>query len=252
MLRYDGLYLMNRLIKDSYIPLGARPLGDNHKSVQILTSRNGLLYAAAFGAGGKQSRLRALIQPFSLCEGELYFDPVKNLWRLKDGNCLEMRDSFHENLSKYYAALFWSELIRKTDGGAGSHDFFQLTRTFLQTLERTDHPNAPTILVTGIWHFLDLEGIRPDLNNCSRCGRTAPVNKAVCYDTEGHVVCSSCRLGHLPVLSAGGRSYLNGEREFPSLRFDRETLLDYLLSILVSSSGFRFDQAGIDIILGAS
>ena len=252
MLGYDGLYLMNRLIKDSYIPLGSRPLGDNHRSVHILTSQNGLIYAAAFGAGGKQSRLRALIQPFSLCDGEFYFDPVKKLWRLKDGNCLEMRDSFHENLSKYYSALFWSELIRKTDGGAGTNDFFQLTQAFLQTMDRTEILNVPSVLAAGVWRFLELEGIRPDLNSCSRCGRTAPENKAVCYDTEGQVICSSCRLGTLPLLSAGGRSYLNGNRDFPCLQFDRVAIFDYLLSVLISSSGFRFDQAGMDIILGKS
>ena len=102
----------------------SKALGDNHKLVLMLTASQGLISAAAFGAAGKKGRLRQLIQPFSLCEGELYFDPVKKLWRLKDGSPLYEPASFHESLKKYYAAVFWSELIRKTHGGAGTAEFF--------------------------------------------------------------------------------------------------------------------------------
>ena len=127
-----------------------------------------------------------MIQLFSLCEGEFYYDPVKKLWRLKDGSCLAMRDSFHENLNKYYAALFWSELARKTDGGAGLLIFFILPGPFWSHWDRSDNPGVPSVLISASWRFLDMEGVQPDLSSCARCGRAAPEYKAVCYDGEGH------------------------------------------------------------------
>ena len=241
---------MNRQIKDRYIPLKSRPLGDSHLTVLMLTAEQGLIYAAAFGAAGKQSKLRPLIQPFSLCEGDLYFDPVKKLWRLKDGNCLVVRESFHQSLKKYYAALFWAELAVKTHGGAGGKDFFELTAAYLDDLEGASGKMSSRILASAIWAFLAQEGIRPDLDSCARCGRKAPDHKAVCYDPEGHVVCAGCRIGDLPVLTSAGRSFLSSLGDGELDRADSLSLYDYLLHILRALTGFRFEEKGLHILLG--
>ncbi|OQY32382.1 MAG: DNA repair protein RecO [Spirochaetaceae bacterium 4572_59] len=240
---------MNRLHKDRYIPLKSSALGDNHRSVLMLTASQGLIYAAAFGAAGKKGRLRPLIQPFSLCEGELYFDPVKKLWRLKDGSCIDVHDSFHSSLKKYYAATFWCELILKTHGGAGSEGFFLLTANLLDQLDLSKPVAVPSVLIQSLWTFLDLEGIQPDLTSCARCGRRAPENRTICYDAGGHVVCSHCRIGTMPLLSAKGRSYLLGqEKEGISEASDIDSLFTYLLMILRGLTGSSFEIDGLEII----
>ena len=241
---------MNRLIKERFIPLKSEPLGDNHKTVLMLTSGQGLIRAAAFGAAGRKARLRPLIQPYSLCEGDLYLDPVKKLWRLKDGACLFEPHSFHESLKKYYAAAFWTELILKTHGGAGSEEFFRLSAEYLETLDRESGKDVPEILGRALWVYLEWEGVRPDLNSCARCGRRAPESRAVCYDPEGHVVCSRCRIGVMPLLTAAGRAFLTEDPALPSLTGeDRNSLFAYLLSILRSHTGFTFDRKGLDLLL---
>lgn len=240
---------MNRLHKDRYIPLKSSALGDSHRTVLMLTAGQGLIYAAAFGAAGKKGRLRPLIQPFSLCEGDLYLDPVKKLWRLKDGSCIDVHDSFHNSLKKYYAATFWCELILKTHGGAGSEGFFLLTANFLDKLDRNGTALAPGILLRALWAFLELEGICPDLNSCARCGRRAPDNRAVCYDGEGHVVCSVCRIGSMPVLSSGGRSFLLGDDPAALVsQSEVDGLFSYLMHILRALTGFKFEKSGLAII----
>ena len=241
--------IVGRLIKDRYIPLKTKPMGDNHRTVCMLTAGQGLIYAAAFGVSGKTARLRPLIQPFSLCNGDLYLDPVKKLWRLKDGTCLNRHDSFHSSLKKYYAAVFWSELIFKTHGGAGSGDFFQLSADFLDELDRTGNEMVPLLLISVLWIFLGQEGIRPDLESCARCSRKAPEKRAVCYDPEGHVVCSRCRIAHLPVLTENARSFLLGAMEDLQNQDDIESLYSYILSILKVLSNFSFERESLDIIL---
>ncbi len=223
-------------------------MGDNHRTVYMLTAGQGLIYAAAFGVSGKTARLRPLIQPFSLCDGDFYLDPVKKLWRLKDGTCLNRHDSFHSSLRKYYAAVFWSELIFKTHGGAGSGDFFQLSADFLDELDRAGNEEVPLLLISVLWIFLGQEGIRPDLERCARCGRKAPDKRAVCYDPEGHVVCSRCRIAQLPVLSEKARSYLSGAADIIPNRDDVDSLYTYILSILKVLSSFSFEKESLDII----
>jgi DNA repair protein RecO len=163
---------MNRLIKENYIPLKSSDMGENHKLVLILSAGQGLIRIAVFGVKGKKSGAqRALIQPYSLCRGDLYYDPVKKLWRLKEGECLESRDSFHTHLNKYYAALFWSDLIIQTYAGGGSQDFFNMSENLFRNLSNAEGAMVPGIFLRSLWDYLALEGIQPETNRCSRCGR---------------------------------------------------------------------------------
>ncbi|MBF9014898.1 MULTISPECIES: DNA repair protein RecO [unclassified Oceanispirochaeta] len=243
---------MNRHIKENYIPLKASDLGESHKLVLVLTPEQGLIRAAVFGAKGKKGGpKRILIQPFSLCRGDFYYDPVKKLWRLDEGESLESRDSFHLYLNRYYAALFWADLIIQSHAGGGSRDFFLMSRDYFKSLDDAEDTQIPRIFLKALWGYLEFEGIRPDLSTCSRCGRKAPARKAVCYSSEGQTVCSDCRMNTLPVLSARGRSMLesgfeSGEELDPHTA---EELSSYLLSVLKSLFRIKMDKNSLKIIL---
>ena len=242
---------MNRLIKEDYIPLSSSPLGDNHKLCLILSSGQGLIRTAVFGVNGKKGgALRALIQPFSLCSGDFYYDPVKKLWRLKEGECLQVRDSFHQHLNKYYAALFWADLITGSHGGGGSRDFFRLTLEFLQRLDEEDQSLAGDLFLCYLWRYLEFEGIQPELDACSRCGRKAPAFRSLCYGADGQIVCSHCRIGILPVLSQEGRSFLSSRDAGKPLSAEgRQNLASYLMSICRLHFRMKLDQTALKIVL---
>jgi len=247
---------MNRQIKENYIPLKSSDMGESHKLVLLLCEEQGLIRAAVFGAKGKKSGpMRALIQPFSLCRGDLYYDPVKKLWRLKEGECLKSRDSFHLNLNKYYASLFWADLVLQTYAGGGSQDFFRMSENLFSNLNEAEADQVPGIFLSALWDYLELEGIQPDTSSCSRCGRKAPEGKAVCYSPEGQVVCSRCRIGQLPLLSAPARTLLEMSRtseratlEFPD-RQTLESLSNYIMTILQSMVRLKMDGISLKIIL---
>jgi len=251
---------MNRQIKENYIPLTSSDLGESHKLVLMLCEDQGLVRAAVFGAKGKKSGpMRALIQPFSLCRGDLYHDPVKKLWRLKEGECLKSRDGFHGSLNKYYAALFWSDLIIQTYAGGGSRDFFSMSDSLFSLLNDADAGEVPGIFLSALWEYLELEGIQPDTGGCSRCGRRAPVGQSVCYNDEGQVVCSRCRVGTLPLLTGSARSLLESGRpaEGTPLRIasgldgpgTMESLTGYIMTILQSIVRLKMDRNSLKIIL---
>ena len=176
------------------------------------------------------------------------------MWRLKEGECLESRDSFHSYLNKYYAALFWSDLIIQTYAGGGSLDFFNLTEKFFRSLDQADKSRIPGIFLSYLWDYLALEGIQPETDCCSRCGRPAPVSKAVCYTGEGLVVCSRCRIDSLPLLTASARSFLESVKSedfMPHSVTDSESLdslTSYIMSILKSMVRLKMDQNSLKII----
>lgn len=247
---------MKRLIKENYIPLKASDMGESHKLVLILTAEYGLIRVAVFGARGKKAgSQRALIQPFSLCRGDLYHDPVKKLWRLKEGECLESRESFHSHLNKYYAALFWADLIIQTYAGGGNQDFFHKSASLFRALNDAGEKEVPGIFLRAVWEYLEMEGIQPDTGFCSRCGRAAPPDKAVCYSPEGFVVCSRCRLSHLPLLSAPARKILEQRDSYSFTGFadmngdTSDSLAAYVLTILKSLVRLKMDQNSLKIIL---
>lgn len=243
---------MNRHIKENYIPLKASDLGESHKLVLVLTPDQGLIRAAVFGAKGKKGGpKRILIQPFSLCRGDFYYDPVKKLWRLDEGESLESRDSFHLHLNRYYAALFWADLIIQSHAGGGSRDFFLMSRDYFKALDDAEEEQVAGIFLKALWNYLEYEGIRPDLSICSRCGRKAPGKKAICYSYEGQTVCSDCRINKLPVLSGKGRNILesgfkSGEELDPQTTVE---LSSYLLSVFKSLFRMKMDTNSLKIIL---
>jgi len=247
---------MNRQLKENYIPLKSSDMGENHKLVLILCEGQGLIRAAVFGAKGKKAGpMRALIQPFSLCRGEFYYDPVKNLWRLKEGECLRSRDSFHMHLNKYYAALFWSDLIIQTYAGGGSQDFFRMSENLFFNLNEAGPDLVSGLFLSALWEYLELEGIQPDISSCSRCGRQAPEGKSVCYSTEGQIVCSRCRIGTLPLLTSRARTLLELSRTsktasigFPDTQ-TLESLTNYIMTILLSIVRLKMDRTSLQIIL---
>lgn len=224
-------------------------MGESHKIVELHCEGQGLIRAAVFGVKGKNGAAkRALIQPFSLCQGDFYFDPVKKLWRLNDGVVLESRDSYHLNLNKYYAALFWADLSIQSHGGGGSSDFFEISGNYYRALQACDPEDVPELFLRSLWDYLAYEGIQPQTDSCALCGRKAPPERSLCYNSEGNIICSRCRLADLPVLSSEGRNFLERGPRALSTEESRN-LSAYILSILKNQIRLKMDKKSLDIIL---
>ncbi|MDA3939799.1 MAG: recombination protein O N-terminal domain-containing protein [Spirochaetia bacterium] len=102
---------MNRNIKTDSIILRSRRIGELHKGLSCLTRSHGIIDAIAYGAGKGKSKLAGLVDPFSLLYLYLYFDPVKDNYKISD---IEQRTIFPNirlELGKFYIASFWAELI---------------------------------------------------------------------------------------------------------------------------------------------
>jgi DNA repair protein RecO (recombination protein O) len=68
-----------------------------------------------------------------------------------------------------------------------------LYRMLVGALRTVAERSGPLVVPAFYWKLLASEGVRPELDECVRCGATEPL---VAFDvTEGGVLCRSCRTG---------------------------------------------------------
>ncbi|MDA3809368.1 MAG: DNA repair protein RecO [Spirochaetaceae bacterium] len=184
---------MKRIQRTELIVLKSEKSGENHRLVTIFTENTGVIRALAFGATGSKSKMRATTTAFCLADGELYYDPVKDLWRITHLYGKNLYDGIRENLKKFYSVSFIAEIILKSYSG-GDERVYQL---FSKTVKMIDlspiERDVEILLVLYLWRYLWMNGVLPDLSECSSCGRDLNRNESIFYKGDDHFVCSNCR-----------------------------------------------------------
>ncbi len=183
---------MKRIQRTDLIVLKSEKSGENHRLVTMFTENFGLVRALAFGASGSRSRMRATSAPYCRSDGELYHDPVKDLWRITDLNGKNLYDGIRGNLKKFYTVSFMSEVVLKTYGG-GDERVYKLFAKTLDLIDRSDNDKEVGILlILYLWRYLWMNGVLPDLSECSHCGRDIMRGESVFYKGDGLFCCSGC------------------------------------------------------------
>ena len=199
---------MKRIQRTELIVLKSEKSGENHRLVTMFTENLGLIRALAFGAAGSKSRMRATTTPFCQSEGELYHDPVKDLWRITHLNGKNLYDGIRENLKKFYTVSFLGEIILKTYGGGDDRVY----KLFSKTIDLIDRANCDReiekLLILYLWRYLWMNGVLPDLGECSSCGRDILRGESVFYKGDGLFCCASCLSGSFEELNQDAIEYL--------------------------------------------
>lgn len=186
---------MNRNIKTDSIILRSRRIGELHKGLSCLTRSNGIIDAIAYGAGKGKSKLSGLVDPFSLLHLYLYFDPVKDSYKISDIEQKMIFPNIRLKLGKFYIASFWAELILKSfSGGGESGRVYPLFAQSLSILNKAEKGDQNLILIQFIWRYLGISGFQADIENCSECGKSFIDTETVLFDErDNEIVCSNCR-----------------------------------------------------------
>lgn len=202
---------MNRNIKTDSIILRSRRIGELHKGLSCLTRSHGIIDAMAYGAGKGKSKLSGLVDPFSLLHIYIYFDPVKDNYKISDIEQKKIFPNIRLELGKFYIASFWAELILKSfSGGGESERVYPLLAKSLIILNKSGKGEHNLILIQFIWRYLDISGFQSDINNCSKCEKSFSDNEAIYFDERtNEIVCASCRTKvDMLQFSSGGLKYL--------------------------------------------
>lgn len=202
---------MNRNLRTDSIILRSRRIGELHKGLTILTRLYGIIDAIAYGAGKGKSKLVGMVDPFSLLYLYLYYDPVKDNYKISDIEQKRIFPDIRSELGKFYIASFWSELIlRSFSGGGESELIYPLLAGSLAELNRADKAGQTLILIQFVWRYLGIAGFRPDPDYCGRCDRMFSNSEQIWFgEKDNQFMCNECRTEvDMLKFSSGGLKYL--------------------------------------------
>jgi len=199
---------MKRIQRTELIVLKSEKSGENHRLVTIFTESLGLIRALAFGASGSKSAMRGTTTPFCLADGELYHDPVKDLWRITHLNGKDLYDGIRENLKKFYTVSFIAEIILKSYGGGDDRVYKLFSKTLKMMDNSQSNLEVEKLLVLYLWRYLWMNGVLPDLGDCGNCGREINRGESVYYKGDELFLCSECRTGAIQELNHEAINYL--------------------------------------------
>lgn len=152
-----------------------------------------------------------MVDPFSLLFLYLYYDPVRDNYKVSDIEQKKIFPGIRSELGKFYIASFWSELILKSFSGGGESELiYPLLAESLSELNTAGKNGQTLILIQFIWRYLGIAGFRPDTEHCGRCDRMFSVSEKVWFDErENEIICSNCRADiDMLKFSSGGLKYL--------------------------------------------
>ena len=199
---------MKRIQRSELIVLKSEKSGENHRMVTLFTEESVLIRALAFGASGSKSPLRALTTPFCLCDGELYHDPVKDLWRINHLSGLDLFDGIRGDLKKFYTLSLMSEIILKSYGGGDSRVYGLFSKT-LHMIDRTsDDGDREKLLVLYLCRYLRMNGVMADPGECGTCGRGIRRGESSWYGRDGMFHCGACSTENALELNHRAMNYL--------------------------------------------
>lgn len=185
---------MSRHWNTEALILQIKPMGEQNRSVAILSRSRGLIWATLYG--GPKSKMRSLVSPFHTGKIYLYTDEVKQATKISDFAVTSFRPEIRENLFKSCAANLCSELVIKTHGGGDLEQLWLYVNSFLDGLCLVDELASRHALLRFLWRFLSTMGMQPNPCECASCGTEvcSIYNKQKVYFSlsESSFYCANC------------------------------------------------------------
>ena len=211
---------MPRNIRCEGIVLKSGRVGEIHKSVTFLTPDSGVVEAIAHGVYKGKGKLSSGTDPFARSILYLYYEPVKQSYKVVDLEVLDLFEGVREDLDRYYAATLWAEVILKSHaGGGGWPELFALLTGSLEELAAREDPKV--VEIQFLWRYVAHAGFLPDLRACGSCGKGVEEQAEVYHRrSQGDFVCSDCAeeeglRREDALLSAGAKRYLLHSEQLP-------------------------------------
>ena len=177
------------LYRDTGVVLRTYKPGEADRIVVLLTEQHGKVRAVAKGVRKTMSKFGARLEPLSHVRLLMY--------QGRELDIVSQADSVDT------LAPLVGDLDHLTNGLAIVEAVDQMTldrepvphlyRMLVGALRTVAERSGPLVVPAFYWKLLASEGVRPELDECVRCGATEPL---VAFDvTEGGVLCRSCRTG---------------------------------------------------------
>ena len=163
---------------------------DNDRMLTLFSPTRGRLEVLSRGCRRPRSPLLAASEVFALGDFELY--TKGNHLSLVGARLIEtfypLRNDFDRLACGTYLLNLCEEAIQP---GQNAQELFMLLLHTLSRLTFSDQAWRP--LLSGfLLHYSGIEGFKPRLNHCVRCGRAFADEEDAFFDADGGLCCDAC------------------------------------------------------------
>jgi DNA repair protein RecO (recombination protein O) len=183
----------NRLYRDTAVVLRTYKLGESDRIVVLMTEHHGKVRAVAKGVRKTHSKFGARLEPMSHIR--VLFHEGRELDIVNQVESVDSLAPLVADLDHMTKGISVLEAVDQMSPEREPNP--QLYRMLVGVL-RTISVNPSALVVAAFfWKLLSLEGVRPELDACARCGeREADGAMFVAFDLDqGGILCRSCRSG---------------------------------------------------------
>jgi DNA repair protein RecO (recombination protein O) len=195
----------NHLYRDSAVVLRTYKLGEADRIVVLLTAEHGKVRAVAKGVRKTKSRFGARLEPMSHVRLLLYRSRSATAFS-HAGGASSALDIVSQAESVEPLSPMLGSLDRASQGMAVLEAADQLAlerepneqlyRMVVGALRTIATRPSPLVVPAFYWKLLAAEGLRPEVDACTRCGEDGATTPLVAFDLdEGGTLCRACRSG---------------------------------------------------------
>lgn len=220
------------IVKTDAIVLSAMKYRETSKIVRLYTREFGKVSVIAKGARDTKSKFRSALEPMNRVACVIYKNENRELQLLSQCDVVESFRHLSEDMEKMHAAMTAIELVTVvTHDEEANEPLFSLLVEMLETVNSATN-NATIALYYFEMQLAGILGFKPELNQCSNCGRetNSETSKGFSMSSSG-VVCSECseNVGAANMISAGTLKVLQ--------RLQQAAELESVMNIHLSPAG---------------
>ena len=183
---------MSELYRDTGVVLRTYKLRESDRIVVFHTAEHGKVRAVAKGVRKTKSKFGARLEPMSHVSLLLYRG--RELDIVSQAEAVEPLSPMLSSLDRASQGLAAIEAVDQLSLEREPNP--QLYRMLVGVLRTIASAPSPLNVAAFYWKLLASEGLRPELDQCVRCGESEPDTQFVAFDlNEGGVMCRSCRSG---------------------------------------------------------
>ncbi len=164
-------------------------LGESDRIIVLLTEQHGKVRAVAKGVRKTKSKFGGRLEPMS--HVQLLLHEGRDLDIVNQVDTVESLAPLMIDLDHMTRGMAVLEAVDQMAMDREPNP--QLYRMLVGVLRTIAISDSPLVVPAFFWKLLSLEGVRPELDACVRCGDPEPL---VAFDMDhGGVLCRTCRSG---------------------------------------------------------
>ncbi|MCE9623378.1 MAG: DNA repair protein RecO [Actinomycetia bacterium] len=181
--------MASHLYRDTAVVLRTYKLGEADRIVVLLTEHHGKVRAVAKGVRKTLSRFGARLEPMS--HVRLLLAQGRDLDIVSQAEAVDSLAPMVADLDHLTAGIAVLEAADQMSLDREPNP--SLYRMVVGALRTIGEQGAALVVPAFFWKLLALEGVRPELDVCVRCGEDNPL---VAFDMQqGGALCRNCRSG---------------------------------------------------------